>query len=270
MTTPAMARRPPRPNRPTTDTRPQQWPRPAMGYREPVPPPDRVTGASDATTYSDGAVRDTQLGPATTRTVQPNELTSEQLNALLASDSPYLSAARARGSRYAASRGMLNSSLASAAAEQAGIEAALPIAQSDAGVYGRTASENMGAQNEFGLAAGEMDLQRALAEARNRLDADRLYSEREQGALERNLTRERDENARRFSREEREDEQAYQTDSERRAARAQATAYFMDTIFSDPSFWRDPQGASGFVQFWNEVAWPMFDEIFGPIDEGGP
>lgn len=269
-------RRPMRPRSGGTGT-PTGLGRPVMGrrqgedFREDVPPPERITGASDAYSYSPGAVRDTDLGPATTRQVQANELTSEQLRQLGESTNPLLAAARSRAIRYQASRGLTpNSNLAGAAGEQAFYEYALPVAQADAGVYGRTASENMAAQNQFGLEAGRNELERSLAESRNALDADRIYAEREQGALERNLTRERDQFQRRFSEREREDIQRFQTDQNRQRARAEATAYFMDTVFSDPSFWRDPQGASGFVQFWNEVAWPMFDEIFGPLDESGP
>jgi hypothetical protein len=269
---PVMSRRPPRTNRTSTGTpTPLGRQRPVMGYREPVPEPDRIGGGSDISTYSDGAVRSGAPLTPTTRDVGSQELTSEQLNALLASDSPYVQGARSRAIRYQASRGLTpNSNLAGAAGETAAIESALPIAQSDAGVYDRTASENMEARNEFGIEGSRQDLERSLADARNRLDADRIYSEREPGALERNLSRERDEFQRRFSDQEREDIQRFQTDTARRETRAQATAYFMETVFSDPSFWRDPQGASGFVQFWNEVAWPMFDEIFGPLGDEGP
>ncbi len=61
-----------------------------------------------------------------------NELTENRLNGLLASDNPYIQAARARGEAQAARRGLLNSSIAGQAGETAAINAATPIAQADA------------------------------------------------------------------------------------------------------------------------------------------
>ena len=57
-----------------------------------------------------------------------------RLQGLLASDSPYLAQARKSGERYANRRGLLNSSIAGQASEQEAIQAALPIAQADAGI----------------------------------------------------------------------------------------------------------------------------------------
>ena len=61
-----------------------------------------------------------------------NALTENRLNGLLASDNPYMQAARARGEAQAARRGLLNSSMAGQAGEAAAINAAAPIAQADA------------------------------------------------------------------------------------------------------------------------------------------
>ena len=61
-----------------------------------------------------------------------NELTENRLNGLLASDNPYIQAARARGEAQAARRGLLNSSIAGQAGEAAAINAATPIAAADA------------------------------------------------------------------------------------------------------------------------------------------
>lgn len=56
-----------------------------------------------------------------------------QLNGLLASNSPYINAARASSERAMNARGLLNSTMAGTAGEKAAIESALPIAQQDAG-----------------------------------------------------------------------------------------------------------------------------------------
>lgn len=73
--------------------------------------------------------------------VNPQELTSVNLQQLLASDSPYIQAATRAGERQAASRGMLNSSMAAGAARRAAIEAGLPIAGADAQAYQGAANQ---------------------------------------------------------------------------------------------------------------------------------
>ena len=87
-----------------------------------------------------------QLGPHT-RTVGDQELVQNQLQGLLASDSPYMQQARLAGERAAASRGALSSSIFAGASQSAAIQAALPIAAADAQTYSRVASENAAAIN---------------------------------------------------------------------------------------------------------------------------
>lgn len=67
--------------------------------------------------------------------VNPQELTSVNLQQLLAANSPYIRAAERAGQRTAASRGLLNSSMAAGAARRSAIEAGAPIAESDAQAY---------------------------------------------------------------------------------------------------------------------------------------
>ena len=64
-----------------------------------------------------------------------------RMEGLLSSSSPYIKRARTGAKQQAASRGLLNSSIAAGAGEAAAIDAALPIAQQDAS-----------AENQFGLA----------------------------------------------------------------------------------------------------------------------
>jgi len=58
-----------------------------------------------------------------------------QMNGLLESNSSYIKNARQNGENYAASRGLLNSSIAAGASGKSAIDAALPIAQQDASTY---------------------------------------------------------------------------------------------------------------------------------------
>jgi hypothetical protein len=85
---------------------------------------------------------------AVTRQVDPNkETVSGQLDTLIAKDSPYIQRARTNAAEVANSRGLLNSSMAAGAGEAAAIDAALPIAASDASTYSGAARENNAATN---------------------------------------------------------------------------------------------------------------------------
>lgn len=73
------------------------------------------------------------------------ETVEGRLSGLLASESPYLTAARTRAKQEMNARGLLNSTMAGTAGEKAAIESALPIASQDAGY-----SQNRGLQAQQG------------------------------------------------------------------------------------------------------------------------
>lgn len=100
---------------------------------------------------------------AYTRTPQQNELVSHQLTGLLAQDSPYMQNARQSGIEQAASRGMLNSSLAAGNSQREAIAAGMPIAAADAGAYGTAASENLGYLNQMAQQEGQIAGQHSIA-----------------------------------------------------------------------------------------------------------
>lgn len=77
----------------------------------------------------------TALGLDFMRQITPNELVENRMNGLLSGNSPYIRNARQRGVEYAAGRGNINSSIAAGASQRAALEAALPIAESDANAY---------------------------------------------------------------------------------------------------------------------------------------
>lgn len=87
--------------------------------------------------------------PATpvTAEVKPNQTAAWQLEQILGKDHPYIKQARLAGERYAASRGMVNSTIAGGASEAEAIKAALPIATNDANTYRSQALANQDAQN---------------------------------------------------------------------------------------------------------------------------
>lgn len=116
------------------------------------------TGSSQSTTrpIANPFIGDGPLPPgfadsrnrAFVRDVQRGELTSDQLNRLLASNSPYIQQAQRQGMRGAAARGLGNSSIAAGASQAAAIQAGLPIAQADAQANIQAAESNQRFLNE--------------------------------------------------------------------------------------------------------------------------
>lgn len=87
----------------------------------------------------------------TARQVTPQQTVQYQLNQILNSNSPLLQGARTRGLQYANQRGLLNSSIAAQASEQAAIEAATRIAEQDAATYAGADSQTVDAANRAAL-----------------------------------------------------------------------------------------------------------------------
>jgi len=81
--------------------------------------------------------------------VQPNETVRQQLQDLIAEDSPLMQQARARALQTANSRGLLNSSMAMTAADSAMYDAAMPIATQDASTFARAGEFNANTKNTF-------------------------------------------------------------------------------------------------------------------------
>ena len=115
-----------------------------------------ASAASDTQTYdatqaaasADANAEDAQV---TTRTVSPDELVENRINNLLDSNNPYIQRARTSGLQFANQRGLLNSSIAAQASEEAAIARAGEIAAQDAATYANAALANQQAQNTAGL-----------------------------------------------------------------------------------------------------------------------
>ena len=104
--------------------------------------------ASLAAASADAGAEDANV---TTRTVSPNELVENRINNLLDSNNPYIQRARTSGLQFANQRGLLNSSIAAQASEEAAIARAGEIAAQDANTYAQAALANQQAQNTAGL-----------------------------------------------------------------------------------------------------------------------
>jgi len=113
-----------------------------------VPRPTQQNPNAPGVTYlSNGG--NTNPSDVTYQQLDPNALVGNQLNGLLSSDSPYIQLARAQGTQQAASRGLLNSSMAAGTAENAAIAAGLPIAQGNASEIAGVHAANQQAANQF-------------------------------------------------------------------------------------------------------------------------
>lgn len=81
--------------------------------------------------------------------VDPNSLVSHQLTGLLADNSDYIQLNRAQAQQQAAGRGLLNSTIAAGAGQNAAIAAGLPIAQGNAQEYAQAGAANQQASNQY-------------------------------------------------------------------------------------------------------------------------
>ena len=207
-----------------------------------------------------------------TRSVDPNELTSTHLNNLTASNSRYIRQARGSGAALASSRGLGNSSLAAANSEAAAIGAAAPIASEDAGAYRAAASENLqslasqrlgneqNATSIFNQIHGDTT-SADIANNRNQFEREtdirrRGWDVEDQGLQDRRRQQDRDWSV---------DDRNFNERSVQRRNREGLAATTIQTIFNNPEYFRDPQGAAGTIQFYQD----RWDEMF-PYDGGTP
>lgn len=80
-----------------------------------------------------------------------SETVAGNMKSMLDEGSPYIQAARERAKGQANARGLLNSTMAASAGEAAAIDAAMPIAQADAGIYGKASDYNTALTNQARL-----------------------------------------------------------------------------------------------------------------------
>jgi len=122
----------------------------AHGYE-----PTGYTAAPKAnvTGYAAPGQAATQTYGATNQVITPDQMVQDRMVGLLDNDSPYIRQARQQGLLASHARGMLNSSASAGAAQAAATQAALPIAQQDAGTHATAAANFANATNranEFG------------------------------------------------------------------------------------------------------------------------
>lgn len=112
-------------------------------------PAARPTGAQGAMDMPTTGINLSNLQNASMWEVKPNQTVQDQLQQIIAADSPLMQQARARALQSANARGLLNSSMAITAGDSALYDAAMPIAQQDASTYADAAKFNTGELNTF-------------------------------------------------------------------------------------------------------------------------
>ena len=115
----------------------------------PITPLEPIGSAQAQVTNMTATPAQTRDVNAVTRTVdKPTETVQGQLGSFLSSGSPILERAMARSDQEANKRGLRNSSIAIGAGQAAIIDAATPIATSDANIYNQAAGQNLQYQNQ--------------------------------------------------------------------------------------------------------------------------
>ena len=114
------------------------------------------SGFDASTMTSEGY--DAAQAKGTNWNVEGNQTVQGQLAGIIASNSPLLQQARANSLAQMNQRGLVNSSMAVGAGEDAVIRQALPIAQQDATLYGNRAQFNANSANQLGqFNAGQLN-----------------------------------------------------------------------------------------------------------------
>lgn len=111
--------------------------------------PNTLSTSSSTTTYGGS---DPVMG-----SVDSNQTVQGQLTDLLDKENPLMQRAYYKGLDYANGRGLLNSSMAAEAAQNAMIDSAMPVAQQDASTFANQSLVNQGYENQFALTNRQLD-----------------------------------------------------------------------------------------------------------------
>lgn len=232
----------------------------------------RVRRPTQAVTQAPGL---TASDEGYTRQVQDNELSATHLTNMLDQGGRYITSARGRGARRAASRGSPNGALAAAAAEGAAIDAAAPFALQDAQAYGTAAGQNLDSLSSQRMADEQNSTTRYTSDnsvgaqiriAQSNIDADRERQERD--LQDRTRDREWRTSERTgdeaFRARERQSDRDWESRENRRATRAGVGAGLIGMLSQNPEYFRDPQALIGAVEYYSSE----WDRLF-PDPAGG-
>lgn len=228
-----------------------------MAYTPPAyAPPPTPGGAPLSQFTTPGSVTGVSqnAGPngAYLQTVDPSSLVSNQLATLMRSDNPIVQNAAQNAQAYAAARGGgVSGTQAIDASNRSVFNELTPIATSDATRYG-----DVGNLNEQMLNANEqerMGNQAQIQSSSIAAGASRFATSERQHEFD-------------TSQANRAQDREWATADQDTAARANARSQFMSqvegSIFSDPSVWRDPQGAMGMLSEYGDNFDSWFNTTF--------
>lgn len=215
-----------------------------------------------------------QKGGAYTRTIDPNtETVAGQYGNLLKGSNPLVQRAIQKGKTMAQMRGSNgNDSLFAGASEDALAENLLPVAGADAAAYNQVGAQNQDALNQQNLQQMSNTTSKIVANigagaskygSDKSLEADKLRLEENRRQFDQGMERDA---ANRL--QDRSWNLADQETARKAAGRQAVAQQVLGTIFSDPSYWRDPQGASGMMRFFTEDFSNIWDSLFN--DNGSP
>lgn len=194
----------------------------------------------------------------------PNAMTSTQLTQLLSGNNPLLQMAQQQGAEAANARGSLNGTLFAAASQNAAMQNMIPVAQQNAQQVGAVNAANAAAlnqqqlehmQNTAQVSAANITAAGGVEQARIRqLEAASEFSQ----TLQTNQANRAQDRTWQLA-DQQTSQENYQRDAVLNAS--------LGTIFSDPSYWSNPQGAMGMANFFSQG----FDQLWngGGFDLGG-
>lgn len=105
----------------------------------------------------------TPLGPTTKWDVNAEQTVEDRIRRITDPNNPIIAQARAGALAQANDRGLLNSSIATGAADAAAYQTALPIATADAATYAKAAGYNADQSNQFAVKGAELGTQTSIA-----------------------------------------------------------------------------------------------------------
>lgn len=201
-----------------------------------------------------------------TRTVDPNALTSNQLAGLENTNSPLSQLALAQGANNAAATGNANGTLMAGASENALLQQLTPIATQNAQVYERQAQSNQDALNTAAntnrsvhgqIAAAGVSANASMHNAQLAADTAAKSLAQNQQQFTTNWQNEFQTAT---------NSQAFQTASQAQqqqfSLQSNGLNSAISTIFSDPSYWSNPQGAMGMLNYFGSNINSLVDNLF--------
>lgn len=227
-------------------------------------------------------------GGAYTSTPTQDQYTSTHLNDLISGNSQYIQNARNSAMAQAASRGLGNSTYAAGNAQAAAINAALPIAQSDAAVDYGTAQANQAALNQL-LVANNANAN-STQNARIAANASRYNADVNKYGIDQQLVRQNAQNSydagqadvnrqynqsmlglqNYYNQQNMGLEQQYNQQNWANNLYGSILQGAYGTMFSNPDYFRDPNAALGFIQgFGNFGANQIGQYLYGNPSNGG-